>query len=135
MKCLVCGSEQNLNCHHVSYIPKKCVFLCARCHRLVHCSKEGSDLYYLKPQGNIDRRWLKFLEDFEDRQMMVLPLKLSREKLWECFPVLKDLYKESMMYDEVMRLRESQYKIYQYMRKEIWWHKSHNFSFERYDIW
>jgi len=36
MRCTVCGSEENIQRHHLSYEPEVTIFLCRKCHTLIH---------------------------------------------------------------------------------------------------
>jgi len=54
LKCAICGSEENIQMHHVSYNPPKKVPLCSRCHFLIHQS-------YIKKNTVAER--LKIIDD------------------------------------------------------------------------
>lgn len=58
--CQMCGSNQNLNLHHILYRsqrrdlidePTNCIMLCSDCHRLVHSNKKKYQPMLLEMMG------------------------------------------------------------------------------------
>jgi hypothetical protein len=51
--CEKCGATNNVESHHIKYVPEKTVPLCRSCHKSVHASPDSE--YYPKQQlGDVD---------------------------------------------------------------------------------